>query len=237
MEWSDAVVGALVGGLLTATGFIYKRRLDNISLLNKSLYQLLILYRSINSNNADSETPAKIMIEVINEVFPGSENDPSMKEAEQFYNGLAAELFASASTADEENLLPLYLDAVKNISAIDPVLAYRLSANAGLKLYLLAADKKAKEIREAAAADLSEKDMRFVNSCNKDASASLSNDVIRELRADLLILSLRCGIIPFLCVARRMLIRPGLSDSERSKLKAKIKVFFENAVRAHQAET
>ena len=140
MEWSDAVVGALVGGFLTAAGFIYKRRLDNISLLNKSLYQLLILYRSINSKNADATDTAKIIIEVINEVFPGSENDPSMKEAEKLYSGLTSELFESASAADEENLLPLYLDAVKNISPIDPVLAYRLSANAGLKLYLIAAD-------------------------------------------------------------------------------------------------
>lgn len=237
MEWSDAVVGALVGGFLTAMGFIYKRRLENIAVLNKSLYQLLTLYRSVNSTTVNPSTVAKLVIEVLHEVFPGSENDPSMREAEELYSGMLSELFDKASEAEEENLLPLYLEAVKSLSAIDPVLAYRLSANAGLKLYLAAADEKVKKIRAKAAAELSEQDMKFVNSCHEEASELLSKEVIRELKVDLLMLSLRCGVIQFISVARRMLVKPGLSTAEIAKLKTRLKALLEKAIKAHQAET
>lgn len=211
MDWNNAVVGVLIGGALTSMGFIYKRRVENHAILNRSLYQLLNLYRSMKSAAIRPSAAAKILVEVLYEIFPESKGDPSMAGVEEIYGEMLTEIFKKTSEPEEEGLLKMYLDAVESLSAVDPVLAYRLSANAGLKRYLMAADEETANLRRMAAAELSEEDMKHIKACHDEAAELASKEALHELKIDLLLLSIRCGVFQFIGVARRVRRKHDLS--------------------------
>lgn len=236
MDWVNIVVAALIGGLITAIGFLYKRRIETVVVFNKSLYQLLTLYRSVRFSAVKPSFLTSILVEVLQEMFPDSKNDPLMEDTEKYYNDIFSDLFLKVSEPEEHGLLEMYLGAVESLSALDPVLAYRLSANAGLKRYLVVADEKTKKLRDMAASELSDKDMAFVKSCHDEATDMVSKDVLHQLKKDLLLLSMRCGIFQFVAVVRRMRRNPGVSDEEVDDIKANIRALIEKQIRAYQTQ-
>jgi len=237
MDWNNAVVGALIGGALTSMGFMYKRRVENHVILNRSLYQLLNLYRSIRSAAIRPSAAAKIIVEALHEIFPESKGDPSMAGVEELYGEMLTELFKKTSGPEDEGLLQMYLGAVENLSAVDPVLAYRLSANAGLKRYLVAADEETANLRRMAAAELSEEDMKYIKACHEEAAELASKESLHELKIDLLLLSIRCGVFQFIAVVRRVCRKHGLSVGETESIKANIKALLESQIKGQHAET
>lgn len=222
MDLSTAIVGVLIGGALTAIGFLYKRRLDNLTIRNRSLYSLLVMYRSVNLASINAMELGKLMVETLNELVPESKSDPEIESVEQLYGELLSALLSN-SAETEESLLQMYIDAVEDLSKVDPVLAYRLSANAGLKKYLALADEETAKIRSKASADLTEDDMRYVKACHDESANLATREVIRELKIDLLLLSVRCGLLQFISVARRLRRKPGLTNQEKEAFKSKIR--------------
>jgi hypothetical protein len=134
MGFNDTIIGLVIGALFTSIAFIYKKRLENISILKRSLYQLLILYRSVNASMLIKPSElSKLVIDVLYELFPESKEGNDLDGAEDLYTELLSPIFNLATT--DQNLVPMYLEAVACISPIDPVLAFRLSGNAKLKDY------------------------------------------------------------------------------------------------------
>jgi len=222
MELGDTVTGVLIGGALTAIGFIYQRRVEKIKILNKALYQLLILYRSINRASVNLSIVTEIVLKVVTEIYPENSDGSEKKELEGYYNSILEELFKNTYQPEDEGLLAIYLDAINNLSVVDPILAYRLSGNVALKRYLTNSVEYLYQLKGEASSGLSKEGVNVLDEVYKKTTEMIIEDIVKELKHDLIRLSTKCGVVTFLSVLKRMYKKQEITPAERAGIKSKM---------------
>lgn len=220
MQISDTLIGIFLGGAFTAASFVYKRRVDNISKLKRSLYQLLILYRSVAVKSFDTNQILNPLTEALIEILPdfkkGENHDDQGKV-------VISRLIDKSLIEESENLFSLYLGVVDDVSEIDPILAYRLNSNVGLKKYLAAVDELTIEAKSAVEAISSDAEKKFVEVFFSGISDFVTANILTELKRDIIRLSIRCGLLTFISAWKMIRISKNITENDTSKYKTAIK--------------
>ncbi|WP_322001276.1 hypothetical protein [Marinobacter alexandrii] len=217
-ELYAGIFGVLIGACFAALGFMYRRRLDNLSRLHEALFQLLDLYGAMRLMQPVSvEQNLEWYFEVAQEVFP---EEPVVENKEELKKQLLPVIIEASkrvTEVSETDLASEYCSAISQVSPIAPVLAYRLSVNRLLKSAIAQVDQYNEHVRELLSEQLSEEGRAQLEFVITTMRKRISMDISKTLRKDITILSMRCDLISFFALVKSLYLTKGQTMEEIMK--------------------
>ena len=213
-----ALIGLVVGAAIAAAGFLYRKRLENLSRINEALFQLLELYGAIQMAVPVSiDQDMEWYLEVAQEVFPDEPFTQNKDLIKAEIIPIILEASKKITPAGETHLLEEYKNAIAKIAPIAPVLAYRLSINQILKSSLSRVDQYNENVKELLADKISKEDHEYLDFALNTIRNRISKDVSSRLRKDIVMLSIRCGFFSFFSIFKNLYMTKSQTREEFMK--------------------
>ena len=193
-EIVESLLGVLLGGLLTAVGFMLRAHFAHRAKLNQALYALLELYRVILvTSGIDPRQAVSAYFKAIKKHFPDAEDPNVRAHFEPMMLKMIANIFSSSTADYETSVEERFTAACMDVAAVSPMLAARINGNRYLKLTLPALDEYLESVRS-----LIQESPQAVAASDTTSSlvrSQISTKFIKELQKDARHLAWRCGFV------------------------------------------
>ena len=142
-ELSVLIIGALLGALISSTGYLLRRRTERKKVFNQSLFSLLEIWSQINKIvKVDPANFVEQLKGYISKKYPDVKFDE--KDSASFV--LIVKVFKNLIVEKElsknnESFEQLFYETIKEISFYSPVLAYELNKEHSIKHILSIIDQ------------------------------------------------------------------------------------------------
>jgi hypothetical protein len=195
---TSTIAGVLLGALVTALAFVLRERADRRVRLNRALFSLLEIHRSLRMTPFARSAPfAEIVARAFQERIPGLEVDALMPEL----GDVIAEAVFNA-TPNEDATAKVRLDAaVSDLSSYAPVLAIRVSSNHNLQKAVGHLDK---QMNDLIPADIPAEQRAQLEVFVRGMSLQLYEDAAKEVGNDILLLAWKISPLTCFTVWRRV---------------------------------
>lgn len=189
-----SLLGVLLGGLLTALGFMLRAHFAHRAKLNQALYTLLELYRVIVvTSGIDPHRAVSAYFKALKKHFPDAEDPNVRAHVEPMLLKMLANVLSSSTADYEKSAEERFGAACMDVAAVSPMLAARINGNRYLKLALPALDEYLQSVRS-----LIQGSPDAVAASDKTSSlvrSKVSSKFIAELQKDARHLAWRCGFV------------------------------------------
>lgn len=190
------VVSVIIGALLSGIGYLVKTRYEHKKLLNEALFNLLEIWYVIRiSTFFDVSDYMETYLRRVKDRFP--EANFTKEDEEQYRQNFPKVVITSLQNFTgpaKEKLHERYLGSIRKLSGIAPILAFELSGNQNLDLYLEHFDKLLNEFSPLPSDAKSESEsasaMEYFRTHVKKLILS---DTVHDLENDLRRLARKCG--------------------------------------------
>ncbi|OGU65674.1 MAG: hypothetical protein A2279_04635 [Stygiobacter sp. RIFOXYA12_FULL_38_9] len=186
-ELSVLIIGALLGALISSTGYLLRRRTERKKVFNQSLFSLLEIWSQINKIvKVDPANFVEQLKGYISKKYPDVKFDE--KDSASFV--LIVKVFKNLIVEKElsknnESFEQLFYETIKEISFYSPVLAYELNKEHSIKHILSIIDQYINSISaiidSTQLADLNNKKQLITDKLQekimKETLLSLENDL------------------------------------------------------------
>lgn len=231
--------GIVIGATLTAAGFLYRNRLQNLAVKKECLYQLLELARSMRvASSMQDKSDLDLYFEVVEEELNGTLPIEEKAKAKEVVASLIDQSFGIVAGQDHGDLEAGFQRAVVKLSPISPILAARINSNVKVRAVLPAMDKYFECVNAHPEIRFSPQESKAIKELASTYKLRLMSDAIESLRIDTLHVALRCGVIEFIQVYLQSQTKARVEIDKYRK--EEMRALFKEAMRIyekHAAET
>ena len=193
------IIAVLLAGALTAIGYLMRGREERRRILSVSLFHLLEVWNQLRVLSQWKPTDiVDVLFADIKRQMPSWEIPEFEKKSAGFIlNSIWQPLLVDLMGKREQTTEKSFLDAIENLSKVDPLIAFRLSGNRTLKMAILSINDYLKRCETHLMAT-NPAELQQFQAAAKDAQEFIHDEVLRDLEKDLRSMALRIGITMWL---------------------------------------
>jgi hypothetical protein len=190
--------GTLIGAALTSSGFILKRKLEQLSTLKLVLFQLLEIHHSTHrATNFNMQEYIETYRNAVIEVFPDEDMNNFDKNIAPNITSLLRPIFSSMLQGNTESLLKSYDTAIEQLASITPFLAYKMSGNSKVKEILASIDNYFDNIPNLIGIDTAAAESPTISFVTTHIKGVVAKEILLDIEADISSIALSCGPVTF----------------------------------------
>ncbi len=143
------IIGVLIGSLLTASGYLYKNRIDKIRIINQNIFYLLKLFHLVCAfRNIDKLS--SLYWEKIDLYFSNKEKKEFSKEdSNKFFTNLLITWMQPVLYQLDDDFNTCSRKALIELSSLNPVVSYEISKNFYFELLMKQINDKLISVQNA----------------------------------------------------------------------------------------
>lgn len=210
------ILGALLGGVISFAGYLFRLRVDRKRVLNKALFDLLNIWFVIQRVvEFDVDYYVQKYKDFIHKQSPEAELPKPI--ADIFGQALTSRVneIKKETKQGDRTLQEIYIDSVNAISCYSPVLAFNINKKVSLDDIDSIVDDYFKDITPTFQNLVTEDDLNQISSISSTIKQESNLVILKYLEDDLKYLALRCGL------RTRIRVRKKIARSKKSKYKDK----------------
>jgi len=186
--------GVVLGSLLTGIGAWYRLQLERTAVLNRALYSLLELYRTILVvTGIDFRRALDVYIKCIEAKFPGVDSSKSRDQFEPMIRQMFASVLASQSQDYDSKMAERFTSQCDELASISPLLAARINGNRYLRSMLPALEEYLASVRRSINEPGTEEVLNKTDHATALVNQLISDELVEELQRDALHLAWKCS--------------------------------------------
>ena len=227
------IIGATLAAVFAALGYLVRSSKDRRRILNVALFHLLEIWHQLRILSEWQPSQfADAYIEELKRQLPSAEL--KVLDQQQAKSALVVplrRLFPPMVADRKASIEESFVESVKNLSQVDPVLAFRLGGNRSVRSAITVVDGYLKQVEVAAAGSADPEELEEIQTMLDDALRYAYKDAVQDLEKELIWLSFRAGFIltwprTIYCIWRRR--RRGTE-----RLEKEMRTFVSEVVRPH----
>lgn len=192
-----AVVGTVIAAVLSSAGYLYRVQIEQKKSLRKVLYLLLEIRHAVIARLFDPDAATEEYLAEMTKRLAirgiKSENDEFPMAYRELISAHFSNIFLSLRSELDERLLTPFEDALLEMSAVAPALAYQLRGREKLESVVGHTKQYISQLSGKLEVDMPEPFLKLMLEASSGLKEDVLEDIYETLNKDVMLLAKACG--------------------------------------------